>query len=116
MKNQTIKKHSDGTLECEVAVMIIQEGADFTAYCPALKLSTYGDSPEDVKKAFEERLEIFIQEMEEKKLLHDELIRLGWNFEAGIVPRFNQPESIQVPTYLLNKSSTIFRQQFKVSA
>ncbi len=116
MKKNTITKKSDGTLECEVAVMIILEDDTYVAYCPALELSTYGDSEADVKDAFIERLGIFIEEMEEKNLLHSELTRLGWILEAGIKPHFKQPETTSVPTYLLNKSSHTFTTPFRITA
>lgn len=113
MGKQSIKKHNDGNLECEVAVMILDDDdGTYVAYCPALQLTTYGDSREDVEKAFAERLDIFIEEMEEKNLLHDELLRLGWNYEAGTTPHFRQPETINVPTYLLNKSKQVIKKQF----
>ena len=108
---QTIKVKSDGTFECEVAVMIIDEGASYSAYCPSLELTTYGDSMEDAQQAFNERLEIFLEEMRESHSLHNELIRLGWNFTAHQV---YQPENISIPTHLLNHSNRIIKRSFSV--
>ena len=117
MDKQIIRKGNDGSIECEVAVMIIVDDDNtFTAFCPALQLSTYGDSAEDVKDAFNEALGAFIEEMEEKNVFQDELIRLGWTLEAGIRPHFRQPENISVPTYLLNKSNEVITTPFRIPA
>ena len=80
------------------------------------RLTIIGDSIEDVKDAFSERLVIFMEEMSGKNLLEDELIRLGWILEAGIHPHFKQPESISVPTYLLNKSNQVITTPFRIPA
>ncbi len=117
MDKNLIQSRHDGTIECEVAVMIIKDDDNtFTAYCPALQLSTYGDSEADVQEAFAERLAIFMEEMLSQKLLHDELIRLGWNYEASKHPHLTQPENITIPLNLLNSSHSIIKKPFRVPA
>ena len=113
METQKIKINKDGSLECEVAVMLIDEDNIFTAYCPALELTTYGDSIEDVSNAFNERLEIFIDEMIQSHSLHDELVRLGWKFKTNNVA-LEQPANISIPTHLLNHSNRIIKKSFTV--
>lgn len=116
MSKNTIKKNKDGSLQCEVAVMIIFDDDGYVAFCPALQLTTYGDSEADVKDAFIERLGLFIEEMEEKNILHNELSKLGWILEAAVSPHFRQPENISIPTELLNKSHQVFATPFRISA
>ncbi len=115
MDKNSIRKRHDGTIECEIAVMIIKDDDNtYTAYCPALQLSTYGDSPEDVQEAFAERLAIFMEEMAGQNVLHQELIRLGWNYEASKTPHLTQPENVTIPVHLLNSSFGIIRKPFRV--
>lgn len=114
---ERITKKNDGNYECEVAVIILKdENNTYTAYCPALQLSTYGDSQADVKEAFAERLAIFIEEMEEGKCLDIELRRLGWKLEAGIHPHFRQPFKVEIPTELLDRSEGIYKTPVRLQA
>ncbi len=61
-----------------VGVVFVREGDYIVAYCPALELSAYGKTEAEAKKAFEETLEIFIQEITRKGSLDRVLRKLGW--------------------------------------
>ncbi|KXK54001.1 MAG: hypothetical protein UZ07_CHB004002639 [Chlorobi bacterium OLB7] len=52
------------------------------AVCPALDVSSYGDTMEEAKNAFEEALEIFIEETVDRGTLEKELLRMGWTLSA----------------------------------
>lgn len=59
-------------------VSILKEGKYFIAYSPALDLSTSGKSFGEVKKRFEEVVQIFFEELFEKGTEEEVLSDLGW--------------------------------------
>ena len=65
-------------LEVSLPVSITKEDGHFVAYTPALDLSTSADSVEEVKKRFDEVVQIFFEELIEKGTLDDVLKELGW--------------------------------------
>ncbi len=65
-------------LEVNLPVSITKEDEHFIAYTPALDLSTSADSVEEVKKRFDEVVQIFFEELIEKDTLDDVLKELGW--------------------------------------
>jgi len=58
--NNYINVESADTVEASVEVQLIKDGDYIVSYCPALELSSFGDSEEDAKKGFEEALSIFL--------------------------------------------------------
>jgi predicted RNase H-like HicB family nuclease len=66
------------TIQASLPIIIGREDDTYIAYCPALDLSTYADSEEEVKQAFEEVLGIFLEETERLGTFEKELLRLGW--------------------------------------
>ena len=64
-------------IKMNLQVALFKEENQFVAYCPALELSSYGDNPKEAKQAFEEALEIFIEETSEKGTLENALLQLG---------------------------------------
>ena len=65
-------------LAIKLPVSILKEDKKFIAYTPALDLSTSGKSYKEVKKRFEEIVEIFIEETIETNTLDEVLTDLGW--------------------------------------
>ena len=59
-------------------ISIIKEGRYYIAYSPALDLSTSAKTFEEVKKRFDEVVEIFFEELLEKGTLDKVLNELGW--------------------------------------
>ena len=59
-------------------ISFLREGNKFIAYCPALDLSTCGDTYEQAKKRFGEAANIFFEEITKKGTLHKVLFNLGW--------------------------------------
>ena len=89
----TRDKHIPMLVRVNLPVQISADENGFVAYCPALDLSTYGESEEAVKRAFEEVLQIFIGETDRKGTLERELVRLGWSLIHGLHPRYRPPAS-----------------------
>ena len=65
-------------LDLSVEVFFIKEADTFVAHCPSLNLTTQGSTYEDADKAFEEALQIFIDEVMEMGTLEDVLQECGW--------------------------------------
>jgi len=80
------------THNIRIEVIITQEDDCYLAYCPALELSSYGDSLTDAKKAFGEALAIFIGETERKGTLEKVLLGLGWTLQQKPSYKYQPPE------------------------
>lgn len=59
-------------------VSIFREDKSFIAYTPVLDLSTSAKTFEIVKKRFEEIVQIFFEELNEKGTTEEVLTSLGW--------------------------------------
>lgn len=62
----------------QLPVSVFKEGKYYVAYTPALDLSTSGKSYEEVKKRFNEVVNIFFDELVKKGTLNEVLKNLGW--------------------------------------
>ena len=77
MAQQRIK-HDGKDLTLKVEVFLIREGNQYVAYCPALELSSYGNSAKEAKEAFRGAMDIFIDDTTKKGTFEKELLSLGW--------------------------------------
>ncbi len=81
-------KHEKHGMSIELEVFLLQDGDDLiVSYCPALELSSYGDTAEDAKTAFDNALKIFLKDTIEKGTFERVLLKLGWTLST--VPKFN---------------------------
>jgi predicted RNase H-like HicB family nuclease len=82
-------------------VSILKEGDRFIAYTPALDLSTVGNTFEDVRKNFDEAVNIFFEELMEMGTIDEVLEGLGWQKQNNTflppVVVANQTESFSIP-------------------
>lgn len=68
----------------DVPVFLVEEGnGQWVAYCPPLEVSSYGDTEEEAKAAFEDALAIFIEEADRRGSLERELLRMGWTLASS---------------------------------
>ena len=81
---------SEITMQLQVA--LFKEDGQFVAYCPALELSSYGDTPKEAKQAFDEALDIFVEETTEKGTLEKVLLQLGWSLKRKPKPDYQPPQ------------------------
>jgi len=65
-------------IETKLKVAFYKEGNQFIAYCPALDISTSGDTFEEAKKNFEELYDTFIAEILEMETFEEVLLECGW--------------------------------------
>ena len=89
--SQPPERPDDQRIRFEVQVFLIAEGEQTVAYCPALELSTYGDSPADAAAAFEEVLHLFVEDTQAKGTLERVLLDLGWRLQRRPQVRYEPP-------------------------
>ena len=65
-------------IETNIPVSFYKEGSQFIAYCPALDISTCGDTFEEAKKNFAELFDIFLSETIKLGTLEEVLLECGW--------------------------------------
>ncbi|MGD1046995.1 MAG: hypothetical protein ABR936_16960, partial [Bacteroidota bacterium] len=78
----TIRKQQ-GSIEVELEVLISKEGDYFVSYCPALELSSYGNTEKEARKSFDEALDIFVEETSKKGSLEEFLKKIGWTLQQN---------------------------------
>jgi len=69
--------------QISLPISILKEGKYFIAYSPVLDISTSGKTFEEVKKRFDEVVEIFFEELLDKGTLDKVLAELGWEKMKG---------------------------------
>ena len=77
LKKEFIEK-SMNTVSVGINIVLEQEGDYVVAHCPALGISSYGDSKRKALKRFDEEMEIFLEETSKKGTLEKYLLKLGW--------------------------------------
>lgn len=86
-------------------VSIIKEDDSFIAYSPALDLSTVGDSFEEAQDRFEEAVQIFFEELDNKGTTEEVLTELGWQRQGSeLTPPVvvsNSTREFSVPNFSL---------------
>lgn len=90
MAKNTVSK-SKSSVTISVQVLLFKEDDVWVAYCPALELSSYGDDQDDAKKAFDEAMNIFLEETDRKGTLERYLLKLGWQLQQKPKPVYHQP-------------------------
>ena len=77
---ETITTDLYGTITAmQVNVQLVQDdGGQYVAYCPALELSSYGDTEVEAQEAFDEALASFTQDVTQRGTLTTLLAALGW--------------------------------------
>lgn len=100
MANQTLRKNKV-SFDVQVDVVVFEENGAFVAYCPALELSSYGDTQDEAKTAFDGAMNIFIKETHERGTLEKYLLKLGWQLQQKPVTLY------QPPTLSLKQSKKI---------
>ena len=83
----------------KLSVNIFKQGKRYVAYVPSLDISTSGKTESEVKKRFEELIQIFFEELRETDNLDEVLLGLGWN-KIQMKSRIGQWQ----PPKVINKS------------
>ena len=59
-------------------LLVLDESGQYVAYCSALELSSYGDTEEEARQAFEESLRFFAADTVRRGTLDQLLLAFGW--------------------------------------
>ena len=59
-------------------LLVRDDSGQYVAYCPALELSSYGDTEAEARHAFNEVLTCFKQDVAQRGTLNQLLLALGW--------------------------------------
>lgn len=106
---------NQNVLELHLSVLVFQEGEYLVAFCPSLGLSSYGDSVQDAKEAFDEVMKDYIEYSKKNKSLHDDLVSHGWKFTVIQNQQKAEPPAqveLDIPAGLLR---TQFNENWKVA-
>jgi predicted RNase H-like HicB family nuclease len=112
MKKQTITRMKN-SFKVEVAIVINKEYDSFVAYSPALELSSYGDSEKEALVAFDDALDIFIEETTKKGTLEKVLLKLGWTLRQVPKVEYRPPQLSEEELFRWMKSGAhnVIREQ-----
>lgn len=104
MRKQIIQR-TENFIKVGIEVFLEKEDDYFVSYCPALELSSYGNTEEEARKNFETELEIFLEETEKRGTLEKILLKLGWCLTHNPKPAYTPPEAHKY-SQLLNQRQT----------
>jgi hypothetical protein len=114
MPKNILNKNSN-SITIDVQVLLFKEGETWVTYCPALELSSYGVSIEDAKTAFDECLNIFINETSKRGTLEICLLKLGWQLQQKPLPVYNQPViSLQENKEIFRKNPQFYNEKIAI--
>jgi len=109
-----IVKQGDKFVEVQLGVLVFQEADSYLAYCPALNLSTYGDSISDAKIAFEDVFDAYLQDCTRMGTLEKDLRAHGWEMHMSVGKyEVTQPKEVDlnIPAGMLKKQ---FNEPFRI--
>lgn len=86
--------------QIEVILVLDEDSEQYVAYCPALEVSSYGDTEDEARRAFDDALAIFINDTTERGTLDQLLLALGWRLLKQPQPVYEPP---RLPIELLNQ-------------
>jgi predicted RNase H-like HicB family nuclease len=78
---RSLKVTIKARVEVKIQLLLLKEEDSYVAYCPALELSSYGNTIKEAKSAFEDALAIFIEETTKMGTMKDVLLHLGWTLQ-----------------------------------
>ncbi|GAB2857614.1 hypothetical protein [Hymenobacter ruber] len=102
MATLATNKHGHLTKAQVEVLLVLDDTGQYVAYCPALELSSYGDTEAEAEAAFEETLQFFIQDTAERGTLDRLLLALGWRLVKKPTPIYEPP---RLSAEVLNRHS-----------
>ena len=99
-------KESQGEYRFKIEFLVFQEDGTYIAYCPALDISSSGESFNEAVGNFYEMFQLHIECCIENNTLHDDLLAHGWVLEKEDVlpPQFSSLVGKKEVKRLLNNS------------
>ncbi len=92
-------------IEMNVPVFLFEDNGFIVAYCPILKLSTYGSDKIDALEAFDDAVNILIEHVKSRGTMEDYLNSHGWVRSSE---KYNPP-SVEVDKLPLKESTFLMR-------
>lgn len=83
-------KNSEGKVNVKVVLFCFKEGEHYITYSPHLEVSGYGKTEGESIESFNYCLGEFLDYTVNKKTLHKELVRLGWEVKKGSPKRLKK--------------------------
>lgn len=114
--NHMPAKKTPSSISLRVPVYIFIEDGIHVAYTPALELSSYGQSIDDAKKAFEEAVDIFFEETSQQGTLEKVLLSLGWQLQQKPKAIYKEPPITKSLSERLRKKNPkkIYQERIKI--
>ncbi|MFD1467801.1 type II toxin-antitoxin system HicB family antitoxin [Hymenobacter caeli] len=84
METLTTDKYGAITGIQVITQLLCDDSGQYVAYCPALELSSYGDTEAEAHYAFEETLAFFKQDVTQRGTLNQLLLALGWQQHSAL--------------------------------
>lgn len=88
-------KNAEAKVKANIVLISFREEDNYIIYSPHLEVTGYGKSEEEAMVSFNHCLGAFLDYTTNKKTLHEELARLGWELKKGTVKR---PRKINAPS------------------
>lgn len=88
-------KNSEAKVKANIVLISFKEADNFIVYSQHLEVTGYGKSEIEAMESFNHCLGVFLDYTTNKKTLHKELNRLGWELKKGSVKR---PKKINAPS------------------
>ena len=80
----------------DLPVAVFRDGETYVAHCPAVDLSSYGDSEPEALRHFKEAWSLFLEECTSRGTLTDVLTSLGWTQVRTPHPHWKPPKVREV--------------------
>ncbi len=78
-------------IKLQIPLLIGKQGDYMVAYCPALELSSFGETEKEAERSFDEALQLFLKETHERGTLEKCLLDLGWSLQKKPKPIYTPP-------------------------
>ncbi|MBX9886701.1 MAG: hypothetical protein K2Y30_02050 [Flavobacteriaceae bacterium] len=88
-------KNAEAKVKANIVLITFKEEDNYIVYSPHLEVTGYGKNEDEALTSFNHCLGVFLDYTTNKKTLHKELIRLGWELKKGTVKR---PKKINAPS------------------
>lgn len=88
-------KNSEAKVKANIVLISFKELDNFIIYSPHLEVTGYGKTQDEAMNSFNHCLGVFLDYTTNKRTLHKELIRLGWELKKGSIKR---PKKINAPS------------------
>ena len=102
-------------VQANIPVLLFREGDTWIMYTPALDVSSSGSTQAEVKKNFNEAVEVFLETIYKDGTRDEVLFNLGWRKieeRKLIAPSLTEsPPSVRkgIPTHLLSQAQRVHR-------